>query len=233
MRCHDFRQRLNELLDRRQWPEQDNQLQGHAQGCRGCRELLALQAEMRAVFAPRSGALVEMAQLDPRPIATRSSSPRVRAARPWQILAAAATLVLGAILWWGALGQQGHETAALRGSSRAPSQRGGDLRSPPTSSPLAVSPSEISYWALVSPFQWGVTVSRVELSWDGWPAFPETRADSAWLQPFEQGLAPLTHSIVSTLKVLRSTWPVPCGRRDAERVEPGGAAIPLSCAHAS
>ncbi len=99
MRCDQFEDRLQRLLDRRRAPERDSQLRVHAQLCPACRDILRLQAQLFDALD-----ITEVPDLTPdfsrqvvarlQPSATVPVAP-VRSHVVPVLLAVAASLVLG------------------------------------------------------------------------------------------------------------------------------------------
>lgn len=103
MKCTDFENRLNELLDDRLSPQEDAALVSHAENCLDCREMLAAQESLfrgMAVLARRTplpdlGTRV-LGELN-TPAAPISLPPVVRKPVRWMTLLASAAAVLVAV----------------------------------------------------------------------------------------------------------------------------------------
>ena len=99
MRCDQFENRLQRVLDQRRAPETDSQLRAHAQLCPACRDILRLQAQLFDALD-----LTEVPDLPPdfseqvvarvQPLATIPAAPVGSRVMP-VLLAVAASLVLG------------------------------------------------------------------------------------------------------------------------------------------
>ena len=109
MKCTDFENRLNQLLDDRAVPERDALLLAHADQCGDCRELLFAQESLfrglavlqRGTVSPELGQRV-LGNLEtaPTPVVLLPLPPRER--RWWPLLAAAAAVLLavGLSVWF-------------------------------------------------------------------------------------------------------------------------------------
>lgn len=103
MKCIDFENRLNELLDDRLSPQEDAALIGHAENCVDCREMLAAQENLflgMAALQRRTPWL----DIGPRvlselntPVASINLPPPVRRPLRWLPLLASAAVVLIAV----------------------------------------------------------------------------------------------------------------------------------------
>lgn len=107
MKCTDFEDRLNELLDDRRVPQDDAALQAHAESCSECREMLLAQESLfrgvallqRRTPAPELGKRV-LRELN-TPVATLAPllSPPRRSWMPLLATAAAVLLAVGLSVW--------------------------------------------------------------------------------------------------------------------------------------
>lgn len=128
MKCTDFEDRLNELLDDRRAPQDDPALQAHAESCGDCREVLAAQESLfrgmaalqRRVPAPELGKRVLRELNTPAPVLAPLPSPPRR--RNWLTLlatAAAVLLAVGFSIWLATRGNEGRAVVQPReGASR-------------------------------------------------------------------------------------------------------------------
>jgi hypothetical protein len=114
MRCEQFEDRLQLLLDQRRVPERDTQLVAHAQVCPPCREFLSIQTHLFDALdladvpqLPESFARDVVAQVRP-PVVVQQPSSGNRIAPI--LLAIAASLLLGlfsaAVIWMSSRGKQ-------------------------------------------------------------------------------------------------------------------------------
>lgn len=113
MRCEQFEDRLQLLLDQRRVPERDTQLVAHAQVCPPCRELLSVQAQLFDALElaevpdlPEDFARDVVAQVKPAVVVEPPTSGNRMAPI---LLAIAASLLLGlfsaALIWMSSHGQ--------------------------------------------------------------------------------------------------------------------------------
>jgi hypothetical protein len=103
MQCREFEERMHYLLDERRAPQDDAQLQSHAQSCAACRQLLFDQealfrgiSSFRTPSLPRgfSTRVVSQAQLP-----TAAAVPgRAGKQRPWLLAAAVISIAAGALI---------------------------------------------------------------------------------------------------------------------------------------
>jgi len=106
MNCHEFDQRLQQLLDDRLSPTRDPQLQAHAMRCAACEELLAGYATMlagvrqataaRAKVGSRFAAQVVTRMATEQPVAPACTATPARW-RVWGVLTTVAALVVLAV----------------------------------------------------------------------------------------------------------------------------------------
>jgi hypothetical protein len=107
MKCTDFEDRLNELLDDRRAPQDDAALQAHAETCSECREMLLAQESLfrgvallqRRTPAPELGKRVLRELNAPAPALAPLPSPSRRSWLPMLAAAAAVLLAVGFSIW--------------------------------------------------------------------------------------------------------------------------------------
>ncbi len=198
------------VLDSRMPPEQDGQLRLHAERCLACRTLLQLQLEVFQLYPLQS---VDDAAGRVRPARGTPPRPLRRRWGAWISLSLALTAALVAV--W----ERRDYVPVAAGS--APWHRDSDVHantvapSNDSTVQLAALSRPSARWPLATPIQWGVAVSHADVGW-AYLLSASIVGKETWLLPVEQGLAPLAHSLVSTLHVLRSTWPVAPNRGSAD-----------------
>ena len=217
MRCEQFEDRLNELMDQRANPLHDQRLAHHAERCPDCRSLLETQRLVLSILQRRR----LDRQAGPRGMTTPSAGHRQRhwagQQRPQQtawlpLLTAAclATVLLSS--WVSGPASRPEQEAHRRVASGPPPQNSGS--SPTTvaaSRPLAQRP------ALQEPAS---TPNEMSPPWAEW-----RELDLAWLLPeaevprlsraqlldrFRQlvgTIRTLTSSVGSTLNIIKRSWP--------------------------
>lgn len=112
MRCHEFKSRLHEVLDRRDDPEHDRVLREHARHCAGCRQTFLAQRRLfdllhcRAVPVPDSDRLERLVSALEAEVQRLHGVAQVRPtgwtgrlARGWAVVAASLLLV-GLATWF-------------------------------------------------------------------------------------------------------------------------------------
>jgi hypothetical protein len=223
MECKQFQRRMNQLLDRRVRPDEDERLRSHTLQCADCRALLALQQVVFAALAEAPGPLPPRLEKvpvppsvvgrpwlagDPNPKALPSTADKGR--QFWAGLALVLTLLLGLAPW-----RLGPPTSASDGRSisSAPLPTGPTGSTSSLSTQMAATANGAaghrSAWAIASPLSWGVVASHVELiDEDRWWKRRDATSRPSWWQPVEEGLGPLAQTLTSALNVLRSTWPL-------------------------
>jgi hypothetical protein len=108
MQCHEFEQRLNDVLDERGDPSLEPQLLAHAQNCEPCRQLFAgqrvLLSGLRHCTAPSLPAdfsrRVVMVAAIPAPLARPRSSSKILLAAGVLLASAAAALLAVSLVWY-------------------------------------------------------------------------------------------------------------------------------------
>lgn len=248
MDCHDFEERMNEVLDRRCRPERDVLLRDHADRCADCMRVLLVQSRLfQSILATE----VES-------VRHRSESKRAaQSGRLVRYVAVVAATMMAA--WIGAGFRPVVEPASHSVAVKQPSvepitgqrvelsdavpsrtvphlaapQRATDasLRSsrlPKTGSPSYSGPQRPASSALAVGLPGQVALSLAH--WDqrslGRVLERETGfewSDPRWLMPVQDGFEPLAKSATSTMNVLRLTWPAHRPRRPRSA---DGAAVP-------
>lgn len=216
MRCADFENRLNDLLDARQPLESDAALAGHARACRDCRELWTAYGAMlagvlhlarpepSAELSQRVGAALRGAGADPSPCI---AWPRRAAQVGGALVAMAAAVLVWALMRPGwqqadvpadAAGQlAAHRPTASPGAEREPLDHlartaGDEYRA------LAIETRRsLTSALLMVP---GLALSPPDS--DGGQQ-PSDQPSRGWVDDLSDGLAPLTRS---TAVALDSLW---------------------------
>ncbi|MDX1946382.1 MAG: zf-HC2 domain-containing protein [Pirellulaceae bacterium] len=208
MKCHEFENRLNDLLDERLAPESDARLVAHAQGCEVCGQLLQGQRALLAGLRPFPGPALRAEFADEVVVASLAPgadvefAPREPATRWWvfALVATAATLLL---------------TFGIgRAISRNRAQRDQIVKqnegSPPSQSPRGM--------AIVTPRRGGSAAPSPPLSGRRYAAFgPQIGSFAATLpaavehfdevERYAPGLRPLRISFVMLFDTLRRAIP--------------------------
>jgi hypothetical protein len=151
MKCTDFENRLNELLDDRLSPQDDAALLAHAEHCLDCRETLAAQESLFRGMGTLTRRTVSP-ELAPRVLAefnvaapTIALPPPVRTPRKWlPMLAAAAAILLavGVGIWIARRGNHQPDLAQPGGQGEGP--KGLAIIRPGKSRPQKVAPTPVT-----------------------------------------------------------------------------------------
>lgn len=128
MKCTDFEDRLNELLDDRRPPQDDPALQSHAESCSECREILLAQESLfrgvallqRRSPAPELGKRVLLELNAPAATLAPLPSPPPRSWLSIMAAAAAVLLAIGFSVWLVNRGNRGGNIAQPRDRDARP-----------------------------------------------------------------------------------------------------------------
>ncbi len=221
MRCAQFERRMNLLLDRRRRPAIDRRLRNHARVCEDCRDLLQLQSAVLDYWAPQAAAkasaraTIDLPGLLERLIPAHPKS---------QVLAACLSLFLVTLSFWVAArintGVSGRPAKSVKQAVQARPGRPIPAPAPEPWGNWQVTP--VVSWVDEFP-TWNVGVK--DLGVQGLLRVTDhvVRTETPWLEPVQDGLAPLASSVASTFHVLQRTWP---GRRGGTSRSPAGSSSP-------
>jgi hypothetical protein len=217
MRCEEFEERLNAVLDERRRPEWDPELRSHSERCPACRHVAALYDVLLDGFyalaapeAPADMSLRVLAESRPSPARWR----RVVAAGGALAAAAAVLIVVGPLLVSEPeAAKQASATAAPHAAARAQSGKAPLEQLPLPQFFLVESQRGDPYVGLakgtgqslatVIRYVPGVTGSRGIIDAEERPA-----DEPAWAVRMSEGLKPLTDSVTETVNLLLEALPV-------------------------
>jgi hypothetical protein len=193
MQCHEFEDRLNEVLDERGEPAADPQLRAHAGDCDSCRQRLAGQrllltglrlADVPPLPADFSRHVVTAAAI-PQPLARPRSSPRMLLAIGVLFTSAAAALLAISLAWYARSGSSivADTPRAVPTIPAEPNVRPLSPRRNTTSGAFAMSQADVIYH-----LRGGID----ELA----DAFPETVERYGEVERLATGIRPLRLSFV-------------------------------------
>ncbi len=263
MDCHDFEERMNEVLDRRCRPERDVLLQNHADRCSDCKRVLLVQSQLfQRIIAS-----------EVQPVRHRSERKTSVARHSGQLVRYVAVVAVTTMVAWVVAtfrpvaeptsnlvavkssvervtgqrvkgqGAEPSDDSVSRGLPHPASPRtteASQLASPrqKTDSPLHSGSQRPTSSALAVGLPGQVALSLAQ--WDqrslGRVLERETGFewhDPRWLTPVQDGFEPLAKSATSTMNVLRLTWPAHRPRRPRSA---DGAGLPPSkalCVHSN
>jgi hypothetical protein len=253
MKCTDFAERLNEVLDLRLQPADDRALQAHADTCPECRELLCAEESLfsglaqlhRRTFAPELGQRV-LAELEPTGRKVEVPSfPVPRSPRNWFTLLASAAVVLLALGFgiWVAnqkTDQQANGTASSggkQGSGLAVVKPGVNRRAPAPGLPvipreeiIAITPPQ-SPNPSTPPALPGMDQAMASFA-SHWPQAgqwpPVETLNVQKVEHYAPGIRPIRESFEVALDALLKTLP---GKKDTTRPTQPQALQPLELLH--
>lgn len=221
MRCEEFEDRLNAVLDERRRPEWDDELRLHCDSCAECRHLAASYDVLLDSFyalatpnAPADMGLRVLAELGPTPTATR----RWTAAAAALAMAACVLIVVGPLLRGPSTGQPSAPTSARLDSvaEAAPSapQSLGELPLVPEWLSVAEASGSDPYAGLAK--ETGQSLANVFLyvpGIGGSKGIIDVEAaggagEPAWAVQMSEGLKPITESVTETVYLLLRIVPM-------------------------
>ena len=194
--CQEFEDRLNDVLDLRQSPQQDHRLTRHARVCSGCKRRLATQQSI-------------ISAVEPRAAAQNTYTNAKHAAGHWFLVSAAIAAAITITITLFAPTRNDADQQIASASVSGNNDSGADVTE-------NVMENEGTSRTLD-----GDTVSSpVDAAIETWSEFiVSSTSNTEWLEPVASPIRPLANSVSSTFNVLRQT--LPQSRRDTKsRSEP-------------
>ncbi len=187
LNCHDFNERLNEILDQREIPTCDRALIAHAASCPLCdRRLTTQQSILELVESPKRTVVRDA------PPANTQRSRR----HEWNWLIVVATAACIAVAY--SLFQPAHQSSIQPNAVAHSAQ--------PVEATAGAVDTEQETHDVSEPNESFVATMGVAV--ESWNQFLATRTENTeWLEPVASPIRPLTESMTSPFNVLRQTMP--------------------------
>jgi hypothetical protein len=244
MKCTEFEDRLNQLLDDRRAPQDDPALQAHAATCSDCQEMLAVQESLfrgmallhGRTAAPELGKRVLRELNAPAPTLAPLPSPPRRSW--WTILASAAAVLLavGFSVWLVTRTNQGPAVVQPRqprsqpeglaiGNRGVATPKVNQVQPAPPAPPLVVKQESLSPpQRVLTPEEreaYRQTMASLASQWSTgaqWPQLETIDIETINMEQYAPGIRPIRESFGVALDALLKT--IPSGKKETPPAPP-------------